>query len=69
MKTTEPFMATSSLDFLEVLEKASHLINQSEQRELLRDINTLLSLTEIQNIKSPYLASLMLENQLFSTPS
>ncbi len=35
-------MATSSLDFLEVLEKASHLINQSEQRELLRDIHNII---------------------------
>jgi hypothetical protein len=42
MKTTKPLVARSSLDFLEVLEKASHLINQSDQRELLRDINNII---------------------------
>jgi predicted GTPase len=35
-------MARSSLDLLEALEKASHLIDQPEQRELLRDINNII---------------------------
>lgn len=35
-------MARSSLDLLEALEKASHLIDQPAQRELLRDINNII---------------------------
>jgi GTP-binding protein EngB required for normal cell division len=42
MKTTKPIMAKSFLDFLEALKKASHLITQSDQKELLRDINNII---------------------------